>query len=519
MNQEKIGKFIKEKRKEKGFTQEELGEKLGVSEKTVGNWENGRNMPDVSLFEPLCKELDISVNELIRGEKISDNEIKSKTEENIIDTFKYTNSIKEKENKKRYIIMMTAFFLLSIVFTIIDGSRELLSFISITCVLISLINFYRLIKKKSYIKKVIYNFLYFIILISILIFIDFLCVNLTKRIPKYYFNEEHFEKFDLYHGLFYDVYKIKTDYYGEYTIIDSNNKYTKGNILISPFNRDKVGIEKLLKYKSKELIKDNIIELYDLLPFNELETKIDIKQNNELVINYNANYIDNNKNITIHDSFLNKDILIDDDKYIYRIDSYYLELSLMYNTAVSFCLFDDLSKITFNFNDISFTIDRSTLEKDYNEYKYLIRDDRLDYYFTDFVEKKMNDYNYIEDNFKELFIDSRLKGVKKIEVIGTSPEIEYKDGEVVEDFTYVTKKIIEDENVISSLINLINNASFLPKDTAVTLEGSNCKIKLLDENNEEIITFLVFRTGHFGIKGKHYYSNEKENNSLFLIIE
>ena len=158
-----------------------------------------------------------------------------------------------------------------------------------------------------------------------------------------------------------------------------------------------------------------------------------------------------------------------------------------------------------------------TLEEVYNEYKYLIRDDRLDYYFTDFVEKKMNDYNYIEYNFKELFIDSRLKDVKKIEVIGTSPEIEYKDGEVVEGFNYVTKKIIEDENIISSLINLINNASFLPKDTAVTLEGSNCKIRLLDENNKEIITFLVFRTGHFGIK--HYFLNEKNNESLFQIIE
>ena len=55
MNQEKIGRFIAECRKEKNMTQQELAEKLGVSDRTVGNWENGRNMPDLSLFTPLCK--------------------------------------------------------------------------------------------------------------------------------------------------------------------------------------------------------------------------------------------------------------------------------------------------------------------------------------------------------------------------------------------------------------------------------------------------------------------------------
>ena len=58
MNQEKIGKFIAECRKNKKMTQSELAEKLGVTDKSIGNWENGRNMPDLSLFKPLCAELD-----------------------------------------------------------------------------------------------------------------------------------------------------------------------------------------------------------------------------------------------------------------------------------------------------------------------------------------------------------------------------------------------------------------------------------------------------------------------------
>ena len=70
MNQEKIGKFIAKCRKDKKMTQSELAEKLGVTDKSIGNWENGRNMPDLSLFKPLCDELNITINDLLSGEKI-----------------------------------------------------------------------------------------------------------------------------------------------------------------------------------------------------------------------------------------------------------------------------------------------------------------------------------------------------------------------------------------------------------------------------------------------------------------
>lgn len=57
MNQEKIGKFISECRKNKKIIQSELAEKLGVTDRSVSNWENGKNMPDLSLFKMLCDEL------------------------------------------------------------------------------------------------------------------------------------------------------------------------------------------------------------------------------------------------------------------------------------------------------------------------------------------------------------------------------------------------------------------------------------------------------------------------------
>ena len=99
MNQEKIGSFIAECRKQKKMTQYELGEKLGVSEKSISNWENGRNMPDLSLFKPLCEELNITINELLSGEKISDDQYEEKFEENIMNTINYSNQKLEKKNQ------------------------------------------------------------------------------------------------------------------------------------------------------------------------------------------------------------------------------------------------------------------------------------------------------------------------------------------------------------------------------------------------------------------------------------
>ena len=84
MNQEKIGKFISELRKEKNMTQEQLAEKLGISNKSVSRWENGKTMPDYSLLSDICNEFDITINELLSGEKIEKENYISKAEENLI---------------------------------------------------------------------------------------------------------------------------------------------------------------------------------------------------------------------------------------------------------------------------------------------------------------------------------------------------------------------------------------------------------------------------------------------------
>lgn len=79
MNQIEIGKFIAVRRKAHGMTQSQLAEKLGITDKAVSKWETGKSMPDLALFTPLCDLLEITLNELLSGELISEDNLKEKS--------------------------------------------------------------------------------------------------------------------------------------------------------------------------------------------------------------------------------------------------------------------------------------------------------------------------------------------------------------------------------------------------------------------------------------------------------
>ena len=72
MDQKKIGSFLKELRKEKGITQEQFAENLNVSGRTVSRWETGTNMPDISLLVDIAEFFDVSIPEIINGERKSE---------------------------------------------------------------------------------------------------------------------------------------------------------------------------------------------------------------------------------------------------------------------------------------------------------------------------------------------------------------------------------------------------------------------------------------------------------------
>lgn len=80
----KVGVFIAQCRKEHNWTQKELGEKLGVTDKAVSKWENGRSFPDITLLESICETFDITVSELLSGKKIEPEDYKKETERLLI---------------------------------------------------------------------------------------------------------------------------------------------------------------------------------------------------------------------------------------------------------------------------------------------------------------------------------------------------------------------------------------------------------------------------------------------------
>lgn len=98
MDQRQIGKFIAELRNEKGMTQSELGERIGVTNKTVSRWENGNYMPDISVITMLCVELGVSANELLCAQRLKDSEFKIKADENLMETLGHMKNIKHEKS-------------------------------------------------------------------------------------------------------------------------------------------------------------------------------------------------------------------------------------------------------------------------------------------------------------------------------------------------------------------------------------------------------------------------------------
>lgn len=95
MDQKKIGSFLKKLRNEKGITQEHLAEQFGVSNRTVSRWENGNNMPDISILVEISQFYDVDIREIIDGERKSEN-MTNETKEVLEKTAEYTSLEKEK---------------------------------------------------------------------------------------------------------------------------------------------------------------------------------------------------------------------------------------------------------------------------------------------------------------------------------------------------------------------------------------------------------------------------------------
>ncbi|MBP3922206.1 MAG: helix-turn-helix domain-containing protein [Ruminiclostridium sp.] len=148
MDQMKIGRFIAQSRKKVKLTQIQLAEKLGITDKAISKWETGKSMPDTAVMLQLCDILEISVNELLSGEKISMENTNQKNEQLLLDMSKEL----ERKNKTVWtsmwvimIISMTVLFagILIAAFLIPEGVWQLVTIIGI-CIVFLIPCFYAL---------------------------------------------------------------------------------------------------------------------------------------------------------------------------------------------------------------------------------------------------------------------------------------------------------------------------------------------------------------------------------------
>ena len=225
MNQEKIGKFIAKCRKDKKMTQSELAEKLGVTDKSIGNWENGRNMPDLSLFKPLCDVLGITINDLLSGEKISKDKYQERFEENIVNTIDYsTKRINKYSNVIGLLLVIFGLFISMSAIMIFPSESSWGSIYSVFGVVLFVIGISKLTNKMKMWKRLLLILQIFLGTLGILFFTDYINVKRNNVAPMFRETSMYLggdEELLYYDTPFYDVIRCCD----KFNIV-KNKKYT-----------------------------------------------------------------------------------------------------------------------------------------------------------------------------------------------------------------------------------------------------------------------------------------------------
>ena len=122
MDQITIGRFIAKKRKEQSLTQEQLAERLGVSNKTVSKWETGKCMPDYAMVKNLWGELKVSVSELMDGEEAEEKSVRVYDDEQILDLLRRTQELEKQKVMLTGVILIVMGFALQALSHTLGGS-------------------------------------------------------------------------------------------------------------------------------------------------------------------------------------------------------------------------------------------------------------------------------------------------------------------------------------------------------------------------------------------------------------
>ena len=202
-----------------------MAEKLGVTDKSIGNWENGRNMPDLSLFKPLCDVLGITINDLLSGEKISKDKYQERFEENIVNTIDYsTKRINKYSNVIGLLLVIFGLFISMSAIMIFPSESSWGSIYSVFGVVLFVIGISKLTNKMKMWKRLLLILLIFLGTLGILFFTDYINVKRNNVAPMFRETSMYLGgdgELLYYDTPFYDVIKC-----GDKFNIVKNKKYT-----------------------------------------------------------------------------------------------------------------------------------------------------------------------------------------------------------------------------------------------------------------------------------------------------
>ncbi len=126
----RTGSFISEMRKDKGLTQKQLADLVGVSDKAVSRWETGKGLPDTSIMPELCKALDINVNELLSGERLNAEAYSGKAEEIMVDLVKdVQNNSKARKSETIGLVAGVLLLMIGLFGVMVVGGSQVVYFI------------------------------------------------------------------------------------------------------------------------------------------------------------------------------------------------------------------------------------------------------------------------------------------------------------------------------------------------------------------------------------------------------
>lgn len=323
MDSKKIGKFIYENRLKQNLTQKELARNINVTDKAISKWETGKGIPDISLLKILSSTLNVTISELINGEKDVNNTNINKDDIDIENTIKLGQGAIKKKVIRSSVMLSSFYFAIS---GYLNNSYLIFYF----GILVLIILMYKSLLRNRLIKIIV-----FLILVIISIFVGDYYKALNNYEPFLKLMVENNDTYKVYNNFFYKINNCNYDTNNQYFEINQNK-----NVCNNFFDPNRHDIERLFKYQNKYLGNNsNTINLVNNLLMAQYGFTIRI-DSDKLILNIYYN---------------NSEFYINEDNK----SEIYVENSIFYNSANLFYLIKNLKEINYHFSGSNHMVVRS----------------------------------------------------------------------------------------------------------------------------------------------------------------